>query len=787
MSNRFYETSNLTQVFFDKKQDVQRLNMVQISSASEFHTFVELRDHILGKLRYPTTQSHKQETYGFTLSAFATSDRSIKRSDGQTFARFGLWRRGDAELDSLSAVYADVDNANTDRPIITPREVETKLSHLGLSFVIYTTYSHTAERPKFRVIIDTDKAISRSEMLRLAVFLNWKVLGHQADLSIYDPGDFLFAPPFECETFEKLDGAPIDVNRMLDQQAELQKRSPGCWTREIERRQPKEARIPTVVEQEVLLAKQADSSVRPEVRIDNPAIFNPAWETLYRDRVSGGHWETMRSLLGMVWSKTQGALSYGEMRHLLAQIDATADGYLLGQYGEAKAAEIINFIMSRPVEPRLDDRSSLLEQDESDLTILVKDAECGQGKTHDELYRIARERGRYVYVCDKIENMDKRKHEFFQAAGRDGYRFFLKEAHSGNELRVPLQLTNIRKDIDKLSATSPVLIFVTQASAVQMDWSAWQDCEIILDEVPDCFHLFPIKAGQHADMLRQHLTITGKDGNCYSVAVTTKGRELARSTDTDDYNKVHHGLCVLLSKPNTHVWVRQAAWDQIEEGGKLEFFALTSPLNLTPFKEVRLLGDEAMNSITVRAWREKWGVNFLPIDFIRRARAVPTADRVTIKYASDHRDSSITRFQQGDMPLTAWTDWIKKDAAGEPVLWTANDKLMFQSRLPQRDYIPPKAHGRNDLQHYTRVAWLAAMKASKFEISALRQICGMTAQELIDWREFNAMYQFVMRGILRDFDSNEPVLIYVFSRQQAEYLHRRLGGKVEKIDGIIVG
>ena len=104
-----------------------------------------------------------------------------------------------------------------------------------------------------------------------------------------------------------------------------------------------------------------------------------------------------------------------------------------------------------------------------------------------------------------------------------------------------------------------------------------------------------------------------------------------------------------------------------------------------PFKAVRLLGDEAMASVTVRAWQEKWGVNFKAIDFARRERAVPTADRVTIKYVSDNRDSSITRYQEGDMPLERMTEWIKVDAGEEPVLWTANEKLRTKSKLNQRD------------------------------------------------------------------------------------------------------
>lgn len=201
---------------------------------------------------------------------------------------------------------------------------------------------------------------------------------------------------------------------------------------------------------------------------------------------------------------------------------------------------------------------------------------------------------------------------------------------------------------------------------------------------------------------------------------------------------------------------------------------------------MRLLGDEAMRSVTVKAWSQKWGVSFGPIDFERRERLVPTTRRVTIRYFSQNRDSSITRFREGDMPLEAVSAWIKEDTGAVPVLWTANEKLRAKSKLDQRDYISPKAHGRNDLQHYKRVAWLAAMKASQFEIGTLREVCGMTAQELTDWRESNAMYQFVMRCVLRDFCSAEPVVIYVFSRKQADYLHRRLGGTIEHVPGVII-
>ena len=49
----------------------------------------------------------------------------------------------------------------------------------------------------------------------------------------------------------------------------------------------------------------------------------------------------MRSLLGMVWAKTGGTLSYGEMDRILPEIDATAADYLIQHHGEEKAAELI--------------------------------------------------------------------------------------------------------------------------------------------------------------------------------------------------------------------------------------------------------------------------------------------------------------------------------------------------------------------------------------------------------------------------------------------------------------
>ncbi len=791
MTIRTYSVSDLTRTYVDDKTGQTRLDMTSVTSTDDFPSFEAVRDHVLNDLRYQHPQADKMETFGWVPTLYMPSERTFKsRRTGAQFTRFGSWRNGAAEAETLSVFCADVDNSDTARPMVAMQTVASALDRLGCSYFMYTTFSHTAEKPKFRVVIDTDRDLTRAEMLRVAVWLNWTVFGQQADLSIYDPGDFIFAPPYSATVTERLRAGPMSVDAALVQQSLLQEQHPGSWSAYIAQKQPRPSQpAPSLRQPSAIERRPVDMTVRENVEIGNPAIFNPTWMDFYRNCVvNRSHWETMRSVLGMVWAKTSGDLTHGEMDRILRQIDATANGYFMAHHGEQKAADLIHWITSLPVEDKQETWNPILERDETGVTVQVKEGECGEGKTYDELKRIAREKPRVVYVVDKIENIEKRRQEFFAIAGRlDAMRFLTREAHSQHrDLRVALQLFAIREELDKAPAGQPAIVFVTQAGAMQMDWSRWGDCEIVFDEVPDVFQLYRIDPKHHPEVLHRYVRPETNDGDCYSLGLTNVGRDLARTTDVDDYDKVHHGLCVMLSKPNTHVWVKRTAWDNPSESGVMEFFAITAPLNLAPFSAVRLLGDEAMKSVTVRGWSQKWGVSFEPIDFERRKRIIPTAERVIIKYVSDHRDSSITRFREGDMPLDGWSTWVKQDAGGEPVLWSANDRLKAKVKLDLADHISPKAHGRNDLQHYTRVAWFVAMKASKFEIATLKEVCGMSAQELTEWREYNAMYQFVMRCALRDFASTVPVVIYVFSRSQAQYLQGRLGGRIEKVLGVVI-
>lgn len=228
MANGRFNVSKLSQIYIDKTTNTPRLSMADITDFEAPNSFSGLRDYVIG-LRYPTPQDSKLETYGWVPALFMPSERTFYGKNGAAFQRYKCWRTGPAEVSELSVFYADVDNANPDQRMVTMEQVASNLKALfgPVPFFMYTSFSHTDQKPKFRVVIETDQDITRTEMLKLSMYLNWKAFGQQADLSICDPGDFVFAPPHDTLGYENMQGVPLDVSGTLVCQAELQEQEPA--------------------------------------------------------------------------------------------------------------------------------------------------------------------------------------------------------------------------------------------------------------------------------------------------------------------------------------------------------------------------------------------------------------------------------------------------------------------------------------------------------------------------------------------------------------------------------
>lgn len=340
--------SGLTHIYWRAEAGQFRLDQARVTEWHEFADFGGLRDCILARLRYPKPQGHKLETYGFVPTLY---EPTINVARGHKEP--ACWRCGSAEADELSCIVFDIDNKYDTRPRVTQDEVAERLHRLvgdkrPVEHFTYTSYSSSDERRKFRLLGETDRNLTRREMLDIFVLADERVFGGQGDGSIHDRGDFVYGPPHHTEV-TVVHGAPLPVDALLAQARDLRAARPELWAPFEKAAKP--ALTATPEELEATRARMADHSARLEFGgIDDPAVFNPAWRDDYpMTVVQGSHYATMLSLLGRVWRKTGGRLSHGEMLIVFDEIDALAGYYMKRNYPSDKPREMVRFVMSQPV------------------------------------------------------------------------------------------------------------------------------------------------------------------------------------------------------------------------------------------------------------------------------------------------------------------------------------------------------------------------------------------------------------------------------------------------------
>jgi hypothetical protein len=346
--SRRLHASGLTHVYWHAERGQHVLDQARITESPEFSDFGALRSYVLDRLRYPSPQASKAETYSWVPTLYMPTINVERR---HSYAEG--WRSAEAEADDLSCLIGDIDNKNDERPHASEVEIAAGLGSLvagqtSIEHFTYTTYSSLAERRKFRLIVETDRNVSRTEQRDIFVLLNERAFGGQGDGSIYDPGDHLYGPPYNTG-ITVTHGAPLPVDALLQMARDLRTERPELWV--PFQRCAKTARSVTPEELAAMKARMADRSARTEFRgIEDPGVFNPAWRDDYPNVVvQGSHYATMLSLLARVWRKTGGRLSYGEMQQVFDEIDALGGYYIARRYPTGKAREMLRFIMSQPV------------------------------------------------------------------------------------------------------------------------------------------------------------------------------------------------------------------------------------------------------------------------------------------------------------------------------------------------------------------------------------------------------------------------------------------------------
>jgi len=486
----------------------------------------------------------------------------------------------------------------------------------------------------------------------------------------------------------------------------------------------------------------------------------------------------------------------GELEQAALEIDQLKTGKKrdrsLQEAQKAIDLAFTSWIAENPVQ------SLVTAEKNSGLRVDYIDAECGAGKSYQTLQRIAKEGGCYVYACDKVLNIDQRRDELIKILGKDVANwnivdvYYNKKTEAGNDLQMSIvvQLNQTWQSLRDTGRKEKTVIFISHVALKRYQlWQDWSDFELIIDEVPEITYTYSKNFKDTFDVFRRYVCIGEEDGSAYELDLTSAGIEAVNSNSQDTLVQTFMPILQQIYYKNTKVWVKKNDWS-VETPGKIHFFTVFTPKNLEGFKRVLLLGDQCSEMTITHTWKNIWNVEFVRQEFTptRKPRIKPVKERCKVYYFDKNRPS-IKRAAAASQPANRIAEYLKSNEP-ETVLWTLNEKARSNAKrldelLGEDNSMSPKAHGVNDKQHYKAALWLAAMNPREDQAKQYAEYAGMSREDIIKDRELNAIYQFVMRTNLRDWDSSEFVNLYVWSEDQAAYLKERLNCPIQKIDDVI--
>ncbi|MBT4891177.1 MAG: hypothetical protein HON65_16645 [Rhodospirillales bacterium] len=428
-------------------------------------------------------------------------------------------------------------------------------------------------------------------------------------------------------------------------------------------------------------------------------------------------------------------------------------------------------------------------------------AGCGEGKSYQMLADIALlQKGIWMYSVEKITSIDERikelkkychKHGLEEPTIRKAHREMYKEDPSKKKIPVGKQIGLIKDDLES-QGIEFCIVFVTHRALFMRKWSAWIGSKIVIDEAPEVFRSGQLHLNYNLsrEFVEDHFEKPEiKDGDCYELNLNEVGEQaltsLFKAEKTDPLAKILEDMLEASKQKNGKLYVKAQEWND-QDSLEISWFGFVDPRFLAPFDEVWMLGDALEETEVFKLWRDRFMVQWEQHQISRpRQWKVPICDRTKVKYYEPHREASLTRFNDPEEEVLNKVEthlFANKTTIG---YWTTNESIRLKGLKLQGEYIEPKAHGRNDLMHHKSGAYFAAIQPSGFEKGLVKQVFGMTPDELVIARHRRPVLQHTMRGVLRDPESKEFFEQHVYSKVDALYLQARFNCEIEHVEGVI--
>lgn len=390
----------------------------------------------------------------------------------------------------------------------------------------------------------------------------------------------------------------------------------------------------------------------------------------------------------------------------------------------------------------------------------------GCGKSEKMISEAAAQRGRYLFAVPTIALIEEQAGRF-RAANRTAacVAIHSKTNRHGSVSRQIGELSNAYVYGDH------VAVFITHEALMECDLSALKDWHARIDEPPNAITCGEVILSESVSAFQALFDLEPFDGG-WSLLRPSTGVSSWKNVAGDS---LWRGLTDFrkLAARAQGVYLRITDWSEAAEG-PVQWFSLWTPLRLSGFATVNIAGAGFLSSVGYKLMCNTFGreLAFSVKNLSSTRLAQP---QVRIMYFTNGHMGSTTFWDtsEGRKCLVGIERWI---AANLPDLsfWSGNDvvRKSLEHRIPGL-MVSPKLAGLNAHRDAQSCAIIYSSKSLPSDAS-LKDVFELTDAEIHEAREAEDIFQFVMRGAVRNLDYRGAYDIYLYSLDQAERLQRAL-------------
>jgi hypothetical protein len=418
-------------------------------------------------------------------------------------------------------------------------------------------------------------------------------------------------------------------------------------------------------------------------------------------------------------------------------------------------------------------------------------APCASGKTH-EIVNIAaelvRDGNRVIIIQATIRLIEQTIRNEVEQYHPD---ILYTAIHSENVERKPVGVA-IAEHL-KCDPGCGELVFIThQALSLVPYWTRKRDIHLFIDEALEVNKFYPIRMPETHPLLTEHIEIHQAHPIYGQVVAGAKVEKMARNRKEDDIYNLLANINRTLSNKNWKSYVNAGQYEEMRRGQRdeLEIHSVLKPELLKGFAGVFVVCANFESTMMYHLWTEM-GVKFRrDVEFERglRYQTHQNGHLVTIYYVSEHPWSKTHRQRSNNLDKFMTTARAFLTQAGvdqSNVVYAINKGEEDAKGLGTR--MPNKPHGLNELSDRDHLVFFSSLLCTPSNFKFLRDMMGLTSDDIRDSIYHSSVYQAVMRTSIRDRNNKNPKMWIVPDKGAAEFLARLIpGARIKKIDAGIV-